>query len=227
MAPVTGSRPWSVPAVAGRIEATLLAPEATAEEARALCADALARRVRGVCVASQFVAVAREAVAGTTLKVVTVAGFPTGASLTAAKVAEIRAAADAGADEVDVVCAFGLVRGGDVAAARADLAAAAAAAQESGVACKVILETGWLSAAQVEEVCRWAVDAGAEWVKTSTGFGPRGASVEDVTRMRAIVGDAARVKAAGGIRSWDQAVALLDAGADALGCSSPAAILDG
>ncbi|HVM13459.1 MAG TPA: deoxyribose-phosphate aldolase [Egibacteraceae bacterium] len=223
---MTGPARWSGAAVAGRIEATLLAPQATADEVRALCADAAAREVRGVCVASQYAAVAREAVAGTTLMVVTVAGFPTGASLTAAKVAEIRAAADAGADEVDVVCAFGLVRSGDVAAARADLAASTAAAQESGVACKVILETGWLSAAQVEAVCRWAVDAGARWVKTSTGFGPRGASVEDVTRMRAAVGEAARVKAAGGIRSLDQAVALLDAGADALGCSSPAAVLD-
>lgn len=221
---MTGS-PWSAAAVAGRIEATLLAPQATGDEVRALCAAAVAEAVRGVCVASQYVALARDAVAGSPLRVITVAGFPTGASLSAAKVAEISAAADAGADEVDVVCGFGLVRGGDHTAARADLSAVATAAHERGVACKIILETGWLSGAQIDAVCGWAVDAGAGWVKTSTGFGPRGASVEDVARMRAAVAGAARVKAAGGIRSWDQAVALLDAGADALGCSSPSVVL--
>jgi len=215
-----------VAAVAQRIEATLLAPEATADDVRALCADAAGRAVRGVCVASPFVAVARDAVRGAGLRVVTVAGFPTGAVLTAAKVAEVRAAAEAGADEVDVVCAFGLLRGGDDAAVRSDLASVAQAAARAGVACKVILETGWLTDAQIDEVSRWAVDAGAGWVKTSTGFGPRGASVGDVARMRAAVGEAAKVKAAGGIRTWEQAVALLDAGADALGCSAPAAVLE-
>lgn len=218
---------WSAAAVAARLEATLLAPQATTGDVRALCADAVALRVRGVCVASQYAALARSCVAGQGPRVMTVAGFPTGASLTAAKVAEVRAAADAGADEVDVVCAFGLVRGGDAAAARADLHAVAAAAREGDVACKVILETGWLSEAEIDALCRWAVDAGAEWVKTSTGFGPRGATVADVARMRAAVGQDARVKAAGGIRSWEQAVALLDAGADSLGCSSPASVLDG
>lgn len=217
--------PWSVAAVAARIEATLLAPQATGQDVGALCTDAVARSVRGVCVASQYVALARDVLAGSPLRIVTVAGFPTGACMTAAKVAEVRAAADAGADEVDVVCAFGLVRGGDHAAARADLTAVATAADACGVVCKVILETGWLEDAEVDAVCGWAVDAGAGWVKTSTGFGPRGASVEDVVRMRAAVGEGARVKAAGGIRSWDQAVALLDAGADALGCSSPSAVL--
>lgn len=222
---MSAGRRWTVDAVAGRIEATLLAPQATADEVRALCAGAAARGVRGVCVSSCYVTVAREAVRGTDLRVVTVAGFPTGAALTAAKATEVAAAAGAGADEVDVVCAFGRLRGGDEAAVRADLAAVAVAAAAAGVVLKVILETGWLSDAQVEALCRWSVDAGAGWVKTSTGFGPRGASVPDVARMRAVVGDAARVKAAGGIRSWDQAVALLDAGADALGCSSPEAVL--
>lgn len=216
---------WSVAAVARRLEATLLAPQATAAEVRALCADAAARGVRGVCVSSCYVAEARGAVAGADLRVITVAGFPTGAVLTAAKVAEVRAAAEAGADEVDVVCAFGQVRGGALDLARADLAAVAGAARDAGVVCKVILETGWLADAQVDTVCRWAVEAGAGWVKTSTGFGPRGASVADIRIMRAAVGDAARIKAAGGIRSWDQAVALLDAGADALGCSSPRLVL--
>lgn len=213
--------------MAGRIEATLLAPQATAEDVAALCADAVERGVRGVCVASQYVALARRWVAGSGLRVVTVAGFPTGASLSAAKAAEVGAAAAAGADEVDVVCAFGLLRGGDAAGARADLAAVAAAARDAGVDAKIILETGWLSGEDIAVLCRWVVDAGAGWVKTSTGFGPRGASTDDVVRMRAAVGERARVKAAGGIRTFEQAVALLDAGADALGCSSPAAVLAG
>lgn len=216
---------WTTAAVAARIEVTLLAPQASAAEVRQLCADTATRAARGVCVSSCYVAVAREAVTGSDLRVVTVAGFPSGASLTAAKVAEVRAAADAGADEVDVVCAFGRLRGGDTDGVRADLAAVADAAAAAGVGCKIILESGWLSDEQIDAVCRWAVEAGAGWVKTSTGFGPRGATVADVTRMRGAVGDAARVKAAGGIRSWDDAVALLDAGADALGCSSPASVL--
>lgn len=219
------STTWTTPAVAARIEATLLAPQATAEEVRALCTDAANRAVRGVCVSPCYVAMARDGVSGTDLRVITVAGFPSGTALPSVKAVEILTAADAGADEVDVVFAFGLLLGGDTAGARADLETVAGMADEADVDCKLILETGWLSGDQVDEVCRWAVDAGLGWVKTSTGYGPRGASVADVVRMRAAVGDAAQVKAAGGIRSWDQAVALLDAGADALGCSSPAAVL--
>ncbi|MDP8978368.1 MAG: 2-deoxyribose-5-phosphate aldolase, partial [Actinomycetota bacterium] len=123
--------------------------------------------------------------------------------------------------------AYGCLLGGEDAAVGADVEALAAAAREGGVTLKVILETGHLSPELVEHACRLCVDAGVGWVKTSTGFGPRGASVDDVRLMRDAVDGHAHVKAAGGIRTWDAATALLDAGADALGCSSLSTVLDG
>lgn len=216
---------WTPDTVAARIEATMLRPEATPSDVRGLCADAVRYGTRGVCVASTYVPLARQCVMGTPLRVVSVAGFPTGAEATSVKVAEVHAAAESGADEVDVVACFGLMRGGERDAAQADVVAVIEAAAQRDVACKLILETAWLEDEQVRRLCGWAVEAGAGWVKTSTGFGPRGATVDDVALLRAAVGEHARVKAAGGIRSYDQAVALLDAGADALGCSQLAPTL--
>lgn len=213
--------------VAARIEATLLAPQATVIEVRDLCAAALAHGVRGVCVAPVHVGVASAELAGSGIAVVSVAGFPTGACSTAAKVADIAAVAKAGADEVDVVIAHGLLRGGDEQAVAAELATLVSTAHTAGLAVKVILESGHLTPELVETGCALAVAAGADWVKTSTGFGPRGATVEDVRRLREAVGERVRVKAAGGIRTWDDAVALLDSGADALGTSTFVAVLEG
>jgi deoxyribose-phosphate aldolase len=210
---------WTPLGVAARVEATLLAPHATSAQVRALSEDARARACRGVCVAGQYVGVARGVAAGSSLRVVAVAGFPFGTSALAAKVAEVRAVAEAGADEVDVVAPYGRLRGGEGQAVADELTVVVSAAHEAGLACKVICETGWLDAAQLRRLCELAVAAGADWVKTSTGFGPRGASVDDVRVMRAAVGADVRIKAAGGIRTFDQAVALLEAGADSLGCS--------
>jgi deoxyribose-phosphate aldolase len=109
----------------------------------------------------------------------------------------------------------------------ADIRQVVEVAHRSDVEVKIILETGALDPELVERASRMCVEAGADWVKTSTGQGPRGATVEDVERIRAAIGDRARVKAAGGIRSWDDAVALLDAGADALGLSAFVAVLEG
>jgi deoxyribose-phosphate aldolase len=213
--------------VAATVDLTLLHPEATAAQARALSRDAVRQATRGVCVSPVYVPLAVAEVAGSAVSVVTVAGFPGGASLTAGKVAELRAAAEGGARDVDAVLAYGRLLGGEDAAVGRDVEALAVAARDAGVTLKVILETGHLSPELVDRACRLCVDAGVGWVKTSTGFGPRGASVDDVRRMRAAVGGHAHVKAAGGIRTWDAAAALLDAGADALGCSSLTAVLDG
>lgn len=212
--------------VAATVDLTLLQPQATAAQARALCRDAVRLATRGVCVSPVYVPVAVAEVAGSPVSVVTVAGFPGGTSLTAGKVAELRAAAEAGARDVDAVLAYGRLLGGEDSAAGRDVEALAAAARDAGVTLKVILETGYLSPQLVDRACRLCVDAGVGWVKTCTGFGPRGASVDDVRRMRAAVAGHAHVKAAGGIRTWDAAAALLDAGADALGCSSLTAVLD-
>lgn len=221
------SQPLTRTSVAATIEATLLAPQATATDVRDLCVAALAHSVRGVCVAPVHVPVAAAELAGSGLEIVTVAGFPFGYEATAAKLAAVEAAAKAGAYEVDVVMAYGLLLGGEDQAVAADLAAVVARAHDAELAVKVVLETGHLTPDLVEVACVLAVEAGAEWVKTSTGFGPRGATVADVRRMRAAVSERARVKAAGGIRTWVDAVALLDAGADTLGCSAFVAVLEG
>lgn len=225
--------------VAARIDATAIGPETTAADVRHLCAAALMHRVRGVCVRTDLLPTAVAEVAGSGLEIVGTAGFPDGAGPTETKVSEIEAAATAGAHEVDVVMHHRALRAGDEAEARADLDAVVRAAHDADLQVKVILETGALDSdlpeggtgapegGLVEHACRLAVDAGADWVKTSTGSGPRGATPDDVRRLRAAVADRARIKAAGGIRAWDQAVALLDAGADAIGCSRFVALLEG
>jgi deoxyribose-phosphate aldolase len=213
--------------VAAAIEATALGPGTSADDVRHLCAAALVHAVRGVVVPPEHVRVAVGEVAGSGLEVVTVAAFPAGTAPTAAKVGEVEAAAGAGADEVDVVADHPTLAAGGDAAVGEDLQAVVGAGHAAGLAVKVILETGALPPELVTRGSQLCVEAGADWVKTSTGFGPRGATVGDVRRIRAAVGDRAGVKAAGGIRTWDDAVALLDAGADAVGASSFVAILEG
>lgn len=213
--------------VAAAIEATALGPDTSTDDVRHLCAAALVHGVRGVCVPRQHVGVALSEVAGSGLEVVTVAGFPTGDDVTAAKVAQIDEAAAAGAHEVDVVIPYRRLGVSDEDGVREELETVVAAAHERQLAVKLIVETGALDPDRVVRAAELAVAAGADWVKTSTGFGPRGATAEDVVRLRDTVGGRARVKAAGGIRTWDDAVTLLEAGADALGCSRFVAVLDG
>jgi deoxyribose-phosphate aldolase len=213
--------------VAARIEATVLRPETTAADVRDVCAAALLHDVRGVCVLLEHVEVAVGEVAGSGLEVITVAGFPTGEDTTRAKVRQIGEAADAGADEVDVVLAYRQMLAGDTDGVSRDVEAVVATAHDRSLGVKVILETGALTPELVDEACAICVAAGADWVKTSTGLGPRGATVDDIVRLRRAVGGRARVKAAGGVRTWEDAVTLIDAGADAVGCSSFVEVLEG
>lgn len=213
--------------VAGAVEATILGPEVTETDVRHVCAAALVNQVRGVCVPLSHVSVARSELGGSGLEVVTVAGFPGGDDPTAAKVEQIEAAARQGAYEVDVVMAYRRLVAGEVDAVEADLSSVVHTAHSQDLAVKVILETGALDDRRIDLACELSVAAGADWVKTCTGFGPRGATTEDVRRMRAAVGERARVKAAGGIATWDDAAAMIEAGADAIGCSAFLTILDG
>lgn len=213
--------------VAAAIEATVLGADVTETDVRHVCAAALMNQVRGVCVPLEHVRVANAELGGSGMEIITVVGFPGGDDPTAAKVAEIEAAAEGGAYEVDVVMPYGRLVAGDVDAVRADLASVARSAHARDLDVKIILETGALEPEQIDLACQLCVDAGADWVKTCTGFGPRGATTDDVRRMRAAVGDRAKVKAAGGIGTWEDAVAMLEAGADAIGCSAFLAILDG
>lgn len=205
----------------------MLRPGTTAAQVRDVCAAALLHDVRGVCIPLEHVEVAVSEVAGSGLEVVTVAGFPTGDDTTGAKRRQIDAAAAGGAHEVDVVMQHRLLAAGDEAAVSDELDAVVAAGHHRDLAVKVILETGALTPELVERAAELCLDAGADWVKTSTGFGPRGATTDDVRRLREVVGDRVRVKAAGGIRTWDDATAMIAAGADAIGCTSFVEVLEG
>ncbi len=212
-------------AVAERVDHTLLKPEAGPADVAALLAEARELGVLAVCVSPSFLPL--DAAAREGLVVATVCGFPSGKHAGEVKAAEAALAVQHGADEVDVVLDVGAVRAGDLAAVRADIAAVRAAVPAPGVL-KVIVESAALDDAQLAAACAAAEAAGADFVKTSTGFHPSGgASVHAVEVMRAAVGDRLGIKASGGIRDAAAALALLEAGATRLGLSGSRAVLDG
>ncbi len=207
------------------IDHTLLKPEADAAQISRLCDEARAYGFASVCINPRFVAQCAEALAGSPVKVCTVIGFPLGANRTAVKVFEaVQAIAD-GAREVDMVLPIGALRSGDIAAVADDIFQVCQAAHALGVPVKVILETGLLDTQQKITGCLLAARAGADFVKTSTGFGPGGATVEDIRLMRACVGTELGVKASGGIRTAADAAAVLAAGANRIGASAGVAIV--
>lgn len=209
------------------IDHTLLAPEATPSAVAALCEEGRRLGVAAVCVSPRWVPVAADALAGTGPGLAAVAGFPSGAHTSAVKAAEAAGAVDDGAGEIDMVVSLGAVVAGDWGAVGADIVAVRRVVT-GGALLKVIVESAVLDDDQLDRVCRVAVDAGADYVKTSTGFHPAGgASVESVRRMRAAVGPDVGVKASGGIRDAATALAMIEAGATRIGASASATILDG
>ncbi|MFN8499362.1 MAG: deoxyribose-phosphate aldolase [Anaerolineae bacterium] len=219
--------PGAAPDIARLIDHTLLKPDATETQIRALCAEARQHGFATVCVNPTWVAVCAEELAGSDVGVTTVVGFPLGATSTAAKVFEARQAIADGADEIDMVLNIGALKGGDDRRALEDVAAVAAECHAQGALLKVILENGFLTDAEKTRACQICVQAGADYVKTATGFGPGGATPADVALMRAAVGDAAEVKAAGGIRTLADAYAVVKAGATRLGASAGVALVQG
>lgn len=210
--------------LAAAIDHTLLRPEATAADIRALAAEARAHGFAAACVNSAWVPLAAELLAGSGVRVAAVAGFPLGAMATAAKAAETRIAVAAGAAEIDMVISLGHAKAGDWRAVEDDIRAVVEAAGGAGV--KAILETAALTPDETVRACESAKAAGAAFVKTSTGFHPAGgATVEAVRLMRATVGPAMGVKASGGIRTLAVALAMLEAGANRLGTSSGVALV--
>jgi deoxyribose-phosphate aldolase len=213
---------------------TLLKPEATPDQIRALCAEAGEHRFMGVCVNPCYVALATRELerypGPRPLLTMAVVGFPLGANRTDVKIDEtLRATAD-GAREIDMVINVGLYLGGEKAAARHDMQGVVRAAQGAKAAVKVILETGFLTKDQIAEWCLWCREAGAALVKTSTGFGPRGASIDDVQVMAATLSSGGGIgqvgiKASGGIRTLEQAEAMVQAGATRIGSSASVKIL--
>ncbi len=216
--------------VAALVDHTLLKPEATEADIAALSHEAAELGVFAVCVSPSMVSTATS-LRTAEYHIASVVGFPSGKHLSAIKAEEARLAVAAGADEIDMVIDIGSALDGDFDAVRADIAAVVDAIPHH-VILKVIVESAALIAIcgeqRLVEVCRIAEDAGANFVKTSTGFHPSGgASVRAVELMAGAVGDRLGVKASGGIRSADQAVAMLDAGATRLGLSGTRAVLDG
>lgn len=230
MSALLSGSPWNRAQVAARVDHTLLKPEATPDDVRALVAEAAELGAYSVCVSPSLVATA----AGTCppgLLVATVAGFPSGKHRASVKAAEAALAGEDGAAEVDMVIDVGAAVAGDFTAVAADIAAVRAAVPN--LVLKVIVESAALLTVAgpdtLAATCRAAADAGADFVKTSTGFHPAGgASVEAVALMAAAVADRGLgIKASGGIRTGADAVALLEAGATRLGLSGTRAVLDG
>jgi deoxyribose-phosphate aldolase len=209
--------------LASYIDHTLLTPDATNEEVETLCEQARVHRFKAVCVNRFWVETAWRLLKGSDVAICSVAGFPLGATTSTCKAFEATEAVSAGADEVDVVIALGPLKDGRHDLVRRDIADVVRACQ--GRVVKVIIETSLLTRDEKVVACRLAADAGAHFVKTSTGFGPGGATVEDVELMRRTVGDALGVKAAGGVRTREDALAMLDAGATRIGTSSGVAIV--
>ena len=208
--------------LAKMIDHTLLKPGATAEQIRTLCAEAVEHHFCSVCVNSGRAALAKECIAGSDVKLCVVVGFPLGCSVT--KAAEAKAMADLGADEIDMVLDVGRAKDGDWAAVEADIRAVREACPSRVL--KVILETCLLTEAEIVRACEVSKNAGADFVKTSTGFSTGGAKVEDVALMKQSAGGL-KVKASGGIHNYDEAKAMIDAGADRIGASAGIAILAG
>lgn len=219
------------PPVARMIDHTVLTPDTTEERIRELCAEARAHCFASVCVNPCWVPLAAAELRGTASAVCTVIGFPFGANRAPIKAAEAAQAVRDGATEVDMVLNIGFLQSGRYAEVeddiRAVVRASREAAPESGVVVKVILETALLTDEQKVIACVLSQNAGADFVKTSTGFAKGGASPEDVALMRRVVGDGMGVKASGGIRSAEDAKRMIAHGASRLGASASVAIVQG
>ncbi len=209
--------------LAGYIDHTLLKPDATRDDLVKLCEEARRYSFATVCVNSSNVALARRLLDGCPTKPIAVVGFPLGAALTSAKVFETREAVRAGAAEIDMVINIGALKSKDYRMVEEDIRAVVDAARPAPV--KVILETGGLSRDEKVIGCALSKAAGAAFVKTSTGFGPGGATAEDIALMRQIVGNDMGVKASGGIRTTADAEKMVAAGASRLGASASVAIV--
>lgn len=208
--------------LASYIDHTLLKADATEAQITRLCAEAREHRFASVCVNPRWVALCAQLLAGSGVRVCTVIGFPLGASSSAIKAAETRQAVADGADELDMVISVGDLKAGNNEFVRADIRGVVKAAE--GRTVKVIIEACLLTDEEKSLACKLAMAAGGDFVKTSTGFSTGGATVADVKLMRAAVGPNFGVKAAGGIRTRQDALAMIEAGANRLGASAGIAI---
>jgi len=215
------------------IDHTILKPQATVNDILSVCDEAIKYNFATVCVNSYFVPFVKKKLKGTSVGVGTVAGFPLGASSTAAKCFEAASGVLSGASEIDMVINLGLLKTGNIDEVYLDIAAVVEAAHSAkqevnlkNVIVKVIVEACYLTNDEKKKAAETVKDAGADFVKTSTGFGPGGAKVEDVELLKKVVGDNVGVKASGGIKTCEQALAMIEAGATRIGTSSGVEIME-
>lgn len=206
------------------IDHTLLSPTATEGDIVRLCQEALQHNFRAVCVNGCHLETAREVLQGSRVSLAAVVGFPLGAMATGAKLCEAEACLRAGADELDMVLNLGWIKAGNHRAIASELRTVREAAPQATL--KLILETCFLDEAEKTTACHLALDAGWDFLKTSTGFGRGGATLEDVRLMKRLAAGRMQVKASGGIRDLEAALAFIGAGADRLGTSSGLALME-
>jgi deoxyribose-phosphate aldolase len=218
-------RPTSSSDVAALVDHTLLKAEATRNDIERICGEALQYRFASVCVNSVFIHQVSEALRNSPVKRCVVVGFPLGANLSAVKLDEARMALEQGAQEIDMVIHIGALKAGDDAVVRREIESLSRAVHEGRAILKVIIETALLREEEKVRACRVARDAGADFVKTSTGFSTSGATVADVALMRREVGHEIGVKASGGVRTLDDLLAMVDAGATRIGTSNGVKIM--
>jgi len=209
--------------IARSIDHTLLRSDATYGDIENLCKEALDFGFHSVCINPCFIKIAKEVLKDSELQLTTVIGFPLGATLTDVKVYEAMNGVHLGADELDIVVNIGALKSGDWKTVRIDLSDVIMATR--GLIHKAIIETCYLNEDEKKKAVMTALDAGAEFIKTSTGLGPKGAEIEDVRLIKSLVGDKAGIKAAGGIRTLKQVVDFIEAGATRIGTSSGVGIM--
>lgn len=206
------------------IDHTLLKPEATEDMIKKLCDEAKEYGFVAVCVNPFYVKKAKELLEGTNVKVATVVGFPLGANVKEVKAFETKKAIEDGAEEIDMVINIGALKNKDYETVKEDIKAVVEAAGDKAIV-KVIIETCLLTDEEKVKACELAKESGAHYVKTSTGFSKAGAKVEDVKLMKKVIGEDMKVKASGGIRDYETAKAMIEAGASRIGASSSVKII--
>ncbi|PKM65306.1 MAG: deoxyribose-phosphate aldolase [Firmicutes bacterium HGW-Firmicutes-2] len=205
------------------IDHTILKPDASRDEVERICEEAKEYGFASVCVNVTHTKFVSETLKDSDVKTCTVVGFPLGAVLPEVKAYETGKAVENGSDEIDMVINIGALKDQDYELVERDIKAVVAAAD--GALVKVIFETCLLSSDEIVKACELSMAAGADYVKTSTGFSTGGATVEDVTLMKKTIGSAGKVKASGGIRDYDQAIKMIEAGAERIGASAGIAIV--
>jgi len=212
--------------LARRIDHAIVRPNITVKDVEKACQETLEFGLRGLCVPPCYVELASGRLRGRA-RVCAVVGFPAGFSLPEVKAKEAEMAMELGADDVDMVMNISALKSALHDLVLKDLGGVVEAVKARGGVVKVIIETCYLTPSEIESACELVVEAGADYVKTSTGLGPAGATVEAVKLIRSVVDGRAGIKAAGGIRTYEQAIAMIEAGADLIGTSTPGKILEG